>query len=73
MTRTNLQPVIKGTHSGESNFIVSLIGYGRLRGDDTLFNEIGAFSGETLLRDMRKGAYLLAVRANGAWTIRFRR
>ena len=68
----NMQPIVTASHRGESNFIVSLIGYGTTTGSATLFNEIGNFHGQTLMDDhVPRGPYLLYVRADGPWTIRF--
>lgn len=55
---------VKITHSGRENFVVwSYSDNGR----DLLVNEIGHYSGETLLPD---GTFLLVINADGAWTIR---
>jgi hypothetical protein len=67
----DLQPVVTGRHRGESNFAVTLIGYGDTSGSNLLFNEIGNFQGETLVDEMPEGSYLLEVAADGPWTIRF--
>jgi hypothetical protein len=66
----DLQPIIRGRHRGQANFIVQFIGYGSLSGSILLFNEIGNFAGETLVDDMPQGPYLLAVQADGPWTLR---
>jgi len=50
---------------------VEAIGYGDVEGSILLFNEIGNFQGETLAEEMPAGDYLLAVQADGPWTIRF--
>lgn len=70
-----MQPVVRAKHQGESNFVVSLIGYGGLvEGEELLFNEIGNYSGETLTySELPAGDYLLEVYApGGTWTLRFR-
>ncbi len=72
-TTSDLQPIVTAKHRGESNFIVQLIGYGTVTGSNLLFNEIGNFNGQTLVDDMPAGSYLLAVQAEGAWTLRFTR
>jgi hypothetical protein len=72
-TTEDLQPVITGTHRGEANFIVDIIGYGDTSGSENLFNEIGRFNGETLLEEMPQGDYLVHVQADGPWTLRFTR
>ncbi|MEZ5101972.1 MAG: hypothetical protein R3C15_19660 [Thermoleophilia bacterium] len=73
-TLTDLQPIVSATHrAGSSNFIVELIGYGDTSGSELLFNEIGRFSGQTLINTMPEGHYLLSVIADGYRTIRFTR
>jgi hypothetical protein len=69
----DLQPIINVRHRGQSNFVVELIGYGDTSGYELLVNEIGNYTGETLLDDMPQGSYLLAVQADGPWTVRFSR
>lgn len=69
-----LQPVVRGTHKGPSNFIVDVIGYGDLTGYFNLFNEIGRFKGEVLAdEEMPPGDYLVWVQADGPWTLKFGR
>jgi hypothetical protein len=71
-TDDDMQPVIRGTHKGESNFIVGLIAYGDLSGYFNLFNEIGRFRGEVLAdEELPAGDYLVWVQAAGAWTLKF--
>lgn len=66
----DLEPIISGRNTGSSNFIVSLIAYGdEVTGRELLFNEIGPYGGETLTR-IPVGDYLLAVQAEGQWSIR---
>lgn len=73
-TTSDLAPVVTGRNSGDSNFIVDLVGYGPLvSGDQLVFNEIGPFSGQTLIDSVPQGAYLLVVQAKGRWTIRVSR
>jgi hypothetical protein len=67
----NMQPVVTAAHRGQSNFIVHLIGYGTTTGEESLFNEIGNYHGQTLINSLPKGSYLLYVQADGTWTIRF--
>jgi hypothetical protein len=67
----DLQPVIDVRHRGRSNFVVDLIGYGDTSGTELLVNEIGNYSGQSLLNDMPEGSYLLAVQADGPWTVKF--
>ncbi len=59
--------VIKGTHRGESNFIVDVLG-----GDypDNAFNEIGNYSGTTVLTGLSLGRHRVRVNADGPWTLR---
>lgn len=70
-TDQDLQLVVEGTHRGQSNFAVYIIGYGDTSGKELVFNEIGNYSGETLINNLPEGPYLLAVSADGPWTIRF--
>lgn len=67
----DLQPVIDVRHRGRSNFVVELIGYGDTSGTELLVNEIGNYSGQSLLNDMPEGTYLLAVQADGPSTVKF--
>ena len=67
----DLQPIVTSTHRGQSNFIVHLIGYGDTSGEQYLVNEIGNYSGETIVENMPAGSYLLWVQADGPWTIKF--
>jgi hypothetical protein len=67
----DLQPIVTVRHRGQSNFVVELIGYGDTSGDELLVNEIGNYSGQTLLDSMPEGSYLLAVTADGPWTVKF--
>jgi hypothetical protein len=68
----DLQPVIRGTHRGQSNFIVDVIGYGDVSGYFNLFNEIGRFKGEVLAdEEMPAADYLVWVQADGDWTLKF--
>jgi hypothetical protein len=41
-------------------------------GEESLFNEIGAFSGETTT-DIPAGPYMVSVQADGSWSLRFAR
>jgi hypothetical protein len=70
-TEEDLQPIADVTHRGQANFIVELIGYGDNTGSQLLINQIGNYSGQTLVDDMPKGGYLLAVQADGLWSVRF--
>ncbi len=54
---------VKITHNGTSNFAVWAYG----NSSNLLVNEIGAYTGETLLP---QGTVLLEVKADGAWSIR---
>lgn len=62
--------VVTGSHDGDSNFIVELIdedASGAFGDTDLVFNEIGEFQGET--HTNFEGYALLAVRADGNWSI----
>jgi len=54
-------PTVKFTHQGSGNFIVYAYGDSQ----DLLVNEIGRYSGETLLPG---GASFVEIQADGAWT-----
>jgi hypothetical protein len=60
--------VVTGIHNGQSNFIVRLVGAGT---SETLFNEIGAYGGQTAVADIRADRYRVAVQADGGWTLGF--
>jgi hypothetical protein len=68
-----IQPIVTADHTGTSNFIVEVIGYGDLEGHILIFNEIGPFNGETIADEMPTGNYLLAVVADGSWSLTFER
>ena len=72
-TEEDLQPIVDVRHRGQANFVVELIGYGDSSGSELLVNEIGNYSGQTLVDDMPQGSYLLAVQADGPWTVKFTR
>ncbi|MGH2554365.1 MAG: hypothetical protein ACRDHO_01420 [Actinomycetota bacterium] len=73
-TLEDIQPTVAASHSGEANFIVTLIGYGDLRGEILVFNEIGEFQGETIVdEELAPAGYLLYVQADGTWRLRFSR
>jgi hypothetical protein len=55
---------VRITHKGEANFVV--LAYSTETGRELLVNEIGRYSGESLLP---AGTVLLSVEADGAWTI----
>jgi len=57
------------THSGSSNFIVTLLDD---NGNtvDLLVNEIGTFDGSKAVSIRNTGMYLLDIQADGAWTIK---
>jgi hypothetical protein len=71
-TLRDLQPVLTAWHRGQSNFVVYAIGYGNLQGETLLVNEIGNYRGQTLVDDMPRGHYLLAVEADGSWFLGFK-
>ena len=55
--------VVKITHKGSSNFVVYAFG---TDGTELLVNEIGNYSGETILPD---STVLVTIEADGTWTI----
>lgn len=62
---------VHGTHQGESNFIVQAVS---AQGEESLspqllFNETGQFEGDAALQVREAGSYLIAVQANGDWTV----
>jgi hypothetical protein len=67
------RPTVFARHRGQSNFVVALIGYGRLESHALLFDDVGSNSGEVIFDAMPAGGYLLAVQADGPWTVRFER
>lgn len=69
----NQKPTIFARHRGQSNFVVALIGYGRLESDSLLFDDVGASGSRVVFDSMPAGSYLLAVQADGPWTVRFER
>lgn len=62
--------VCKGTHVGDSNFIVRVYEYSET-GDrlTSAFNEIGSYTGETVLRTQAGKKYFFNVVADGSWTL----
>jgi hypothetical protein len=62
----------KATHRGSSNFIVEMVGYGEASGSTLLFNEIGRYSGETIAETPDIATMLVAIEADGPWTLDFR-
>ncbi len=70
--RSGFQALVSATHRGDANFIVHMTGYGWTTGEEFLFNEIGNYSGQTLV-DVPRGPFLVDVQADGPWTIRFSR
>jgi len=69
----DLRPTVFARYRGQSNFVVALIGYGRVSSDTLLFDDTGSNRGEVLFDAMPAGGYLLAVQADGPWTVRFER
>jgi hypothetical protein len=59
--------VITAVHHGESNFIVRLVG----PTTDYVFNEIGSYTGQAAVSDVKKGRYRVAVQADGTWSLTF--
>jgi hypothetical protein len=71
-TSRDLSPTVTSRNTGNSNFIVDVIGYGPLvSGDQNVVNEIAPYHGQTIIDSMPKGDYLLEVLAVGPWTIKF--
>lgn len=56
---------VTGSHSGRGNFAVWMYG----ASSDLLFNEIGDFEGRQSFSATRAGSYVLAIDADGPWTI----
>lgn len=63
--------VVTGTHEGQSDFIVDLVGRGSTSDPGNLFNEIGNYEGQTAVAGAASGRYRVRVAADGPWTIRF--
>lgn len=71
-TTRSIQPILTATHRGTSNFVVRLIGFGSISGTNLLVNEIGNYKGQTLLdAELPPGTYVIAVEADGLWTLKF--
>lgn len=68
----DLQPVVTASHTGQANFIVRLVPLGPGSGPIYLFNEIGRYRGQELVDNMARGTYLLAVQADGDWSVRIK-
>jgi len=62
---------VTGSHSGEGRFWVYLQGFGDAAGWALLFNERGAVDEARRPMRLPRGSYLVAVDADGPWTIRF--
>jgi hypothetical protein len=69
---SRMQPVLTATHRGKSNFIVHLVGITNGVAEYP-FNEIGNDHGQQLIEDLPAGYYLLAIQADGTWTIKITR
>jgi hypothetical protein len=64
--------LVKGTHQGSSNFIVDLVPRGGDEFDShNLYNEIGSYSGQTVIAYAGKGRYRVKVNADGPWKLSF--
>jgi hypothetical protein len=71
-TTRRVQPVLTSAHNGQANFVVKIIGYGGITGEDLLVNEIGHYHGQTLLdQEIPRGTYVVSVEADGTWSLRF--
>lgn len=67
----NLEPglvIFKVTHDGESNLVIRLLNRDG-KAVDTLFNQIGEFSGQRGFTVREGGEYLLDVVGDGNWTV----
>jgi hypothetical protein len=65
-----LRAQVAGQHRGRLAFRVALVGYGTSAGTLSLFDQSGRFQGQTV-SDIPAGHYLLAVQADGSWTVTF--
>ena len=64
--------IVKGTHQGGSNFIVDLVPRGGGEFDSNgLYNEIGTYTGQTVVADADEGRYRIKVVADGPWKLTF--
>jgi hypothetical protein len=64
--------VVTARHTGSANFIVDLVPRGLTGGTtENLFNEIGAYVGQTAVADVSSGRYRVKVEADGSWVLRF--
>ena len=72
-TASTARNVISGTHNGKSNFIVYAIKYNsRVTYDrELIFNEIGAYSGQSAATLEPGQQYYISVVADGDWTLDF--
>ncbi len=72
-TATSARNAVSMTHNGERNFIAKVIEYNADNEYDyeLLANEIGTYSGQTLITLTPGVQYFFYVRADGDWTINF--
>jgi len=68
-TLENGLSIFKMTHSGTSNFSITLMDSDGQR-VELLVNEIGKFDGAKAVGVSKKGEYVLDISANGNWTIK---
>jgi hypothetical protein len=66
---TSLEERIAATYRGPGRFRVRLIAYGDLVAEVLVFDQVGAYSGDTYLLDWPPGPYLVCVEARGSWTV----
>ena len=67
--------VINGNYSGEHNFIVKILKYNATAWYDyeSVFNEIGSYSGQKIVQLQTGARYFIYVYAEGDWTLDFGR
>lgn len=68
-TLENGLSIFKMTHSGTSNFSITLMDSDGQR-VELLVNEIGKFDGAKAVGIAKKGEYVLDISANGKWTVK---
>ncbi|MEQ9093198.1 MAG: hypothetical protein RLN63_03765, partial [Miltoncostaeaceae bacterium] len=61
--------VVEASHRGGSNFVVEFVGNGL---DELLVNEIGTYSGTSVVPEAFSGRYRIAIDADGPWSVRYR-
>jgi hypothetical protein len=66
----SFRAAVAARHDGGGRFIARLVGYGGNAGTQVLFDQTGAFSDRTTT-DVAVGTYLLAIQADGSWSVGF--